>query len=553
MNFNEQDAATGSGGLRGFTPPGNQGASHIGAAIVESSPDCVKVMDLQGRLLRMNRSGQCLLEIEDYGSLVGAAWQSLWPAASRNRIAAALADARRGETSRFEAACPTAKGMQKWWDVTVSPIRRDGTITHVLAVSRDVTELVQMRGEIEHSRRILEVANQTKAAFAASISHEIRTPMNAMLGYTQTLHAAEADPRKRRILEKIQSAGMRLVGVVDDLLDISVADAGQLVLAERDFRLNDVLERVKKSAEDAVAHGAVRVSLEDHAQIATHLSGDPARLFQVLVNGTHSAMRLARREVSIAVRTEDRGAETVQLRFEITRDGPALSQQEIDRLLGDFADAHTASASRGGTGLGIAISTRLVRLMGGDIGFRNDDAAGSTFWFTVRLRSRPADGTAMAAFSEPPSVLAGKRVLLVDDDALNREVAQTLLEMAGVRVVTAQNGREAVETVEGGGTFDAVLMDMLMPVMNGLDATRALRGMPGASQVPVIAMTANVRDADRAAFTAAGANDFIGKPIDTGKLWSVVAHWTGQAAGTTATARAGHEDAFFQPTMPASL
>lgn len=225
----------------------------------------------------------------------------------------------------------------------------------------------------------------------------------------------------------------------------------------------------------------------------------------------------------------------------------------MDILLGDFSEAQLTAARKGGTGLGVAISRRLVAAMGGEIGFRSE-GVGSTFWFTVRLRLRASDGTAMATFNEPPSTLAGKRVLLVDDDALSREVARTLLEMAGVVVETAENGKLAVEAVQRGTKFDAVLRDMLMPIMNGLDATRMLRTMTGSTRVPVIAMTANVRDSDRQAFVAAGANDFISKPVDTGKLWNVVAHWTREPLTSgSAAARAGHEDFFFAPIIPGLL
>jgi PAS domain S-box-containing protein len=495
----------------------------IDAWIFESSPDCVKVMDLDGKLLRMNHNGQSLLEVDQFGELAGVAWTRLWPTDSQGIVEAAIAEARRGQVSRFHAACPTVTGKQKWWDNTISPIRRGGVITHLLAVSRDVTELVERREQAEEARRVAEAADRTKAAFAFSISHEARTPLNAILGLTQSLLMNEMDTHKLQLLAAVESAGQRLVGLIDDMVDLSESEAGQLVLADRDLRIEDVLERVKRGAEHIAPNRSVRIVLEDGVKFPQLLSGDSARLFRVLLNGVSIALRRARDEVRIHVQVESRTSEVAQLRFEIKDNGSALTPKEIDRLSGCFTDAHAESAKNGGTGLGLAICKHLVGAMGGESGFRSEAEVGSTFWFTALFRVRSSD---LPMAFRPPVQLVGKRVLVVDDDALNREVARSLLEIAGVIVETACDGKEAVETVQRSSVFDAVLMDMLMPVMDGLDATRALRAMGGSGLLPVIAMTANARASDREAFLAAGADYFMSKPIDAAKLWNVLAHWT---------------------------
>nr|WP_255520188.1 response regulator [Ramlibacter aurantiacus] len=515
----------------------------------ESSPDCVKLLDLDGRLLRMNRNGLCLMELESFGSLEGAPWSALWPAESRNTVAAAVAAARRGEVSRFRAPCATAQGTEKWWDVTVSAVRQGGAISHLLSVSRDVTELVKAIDASEQAREVAEQATRAKSVFVANLSHEIRTPLNAIVGLAQLLGASDLRPADQAQLAKIRQAGQHLLALIDDVLDLSKVETGRLTLNERDFDLKDVLDRVTGMLGDKARERGIALEVTVAPKVPTRVFGDPARLCQVLLNYTANALRFTDAgRIAIDIRLAARDDDSVLLHFDVIDSGRGLSEAEIERLFADFSQAR--QPVQGGSGLGLAICKRLARLMGGDVGVESEPGLGSRFWFTARLRERATDGTALAEFAEPPAVLAGKRILLVDDDDLNREVVQQLLEMAGSRVHTATNGREALDTLAR-GSYDAVLMDLFMPVMGGLEAMRLLRQHAAWQHLPVIAMSANVRPSDRAACAEAGASDFVAKPMDVGKLWSVLAHWTSRPVGGAAPA--GHGDEFFAATIPGLL
>ncbi|ADX48069.1 multi-sensor hybrid histidine kinase [Paracidovorax avenae ATCC 19860] len=423
-------------------------------------------------------------------------------------------EVQRGEHTRWIKTLATARALP------------DGAVLFN-GVWLDVTE------QRNQARALAQVAEE-KATFLAVMSHEIRTPLNAILGLAQLALKEPLPPAQQERVEQLYRAGRRLLGIVDDTLDFSKIDGGHLVLehAEFDARqlLADLSELFEPRARDKGL--ALRVGLPD--AFPAHLVGDAHRIAQILMNFVNNAIKFTETgEVAVTLEAAAQEPDgTVVLRGTVRDTGIGLTPLQREHLFQPFHQADATITRRfGGTGLGLAISRRLARHMGGDTGVDSTPGLGSTFWFTVRVR-RAADGTAPAAVapalpSGTPAALAGRRVLLVDDNELNRLVATGLLEAGGLQVDTANDGAQALERLARApdGTYDAVLMDMQMPVMDGLTATRRLRDDPRFAALPVIAMTANAAALDVERARAAGMDDHLPKPVLELPLWTMLARW----------------------------
>ena len=383
------------------------------------------------------------------------------------------------------------------------------------------------------AKELAESANRAKSAFLATMSHELRTPLNAIMGMTSLALRRAEDPKLRDQLGRIDEASKHLLAVISDVLDISKIEAERMELEESDFGLRDLLDRL----EQIVRHRALDKGLGFIVNLPADLAeapfrGDPHRLNQILLNLAGNAIKFSDTgTVTVSVsRMASQGDDTV-LRFEIHDTGPGISLEDQARLFNAFTQADSSMTRRyGGTGLGLAISKQLVALMGGDIGVNSRPGAGSVFWFTVRLQPGAAENTLPAA-SLPATApwrirreFSGKRILLTEDEPVNREIAKLLLEDVGLEVDLAANGREAIDMASR-HDYALILMDVLMPVMNGLEAVREIRRLPGRQDVPVLAMTANVLADDKEQCFAAGMNDFISKPVKPVVLYETLQKW----------------------------
>ncbi len=439
----------------------------------------------------------------------------------------------------------------------ITPIRQpDGRVTHYLAIKDDVTEKKRMGEELDRYRHHLEdlvrvrtaelaaareraeAANVAKSAFLANMSHEIRTPMNAILGLAHLMRSAELPPEQYVRLQKIDTAAKHLLAILNDILDLSKVEAGKLSLERADF---DLLAAVREAFEpvETLAEGkGLEARIEVAPDLPARVSGDPLRLGQVLGNLCGNAVKFTERgSVTLRVRAWSVREDGWDVRFEVEDTGIGMSEDDCDRVFLPFEQADTSTTRRyGGTGLGLAISRRLVEAMGGQIGVESRLGAGSTFWFTLPL-GRPA----LAASGSPAlaSVPGGTRdprtvhVLLVEDDLTNQEVAAEVLTGAGYLVDIADHGVMALE-MAAKTAYDLVLMDMRMPLMDGLEATRLLRARPEYATRPIVALTANVFGEDRDASKAAGMDDFVSKPVEAEALLATVARWTGAGQSTPA-------------------
>ncbi|SFD80877.1 hybrid sensor histidine kinase/response regulator [Paracidovorax konjaci] len=442
-------------------------------------------------------------------------------------------EVQRGERTRWIKTLATARALP-------------GNAVLFNGVWLDVTE------QRNQARALAQVAEE-KATFLAVMSHEIRTPLNASLGLAQLALKEPLPPAQQDRVEKMFQAGRRLLGIVNDTLDFSKIDGGHLVLEDVPF---DV-ERLLDDLSDLFVHQArekgltLRIGMPD--TVPRHLVGDPHRIAQILTNFVNNALKFTQAgEVAVALDAIAQDGDGLLLRGTVRDTGIGLTAAQRDHLFQAFHQADATITRRfGGTGLGLAISRQLAQRMGGETGVESAPGLGSTFWFTARVRRADtaaqeglaaragADG-ARAAPRRAPAALAGRRVLLVDDNELNRLVATGLLEAGGLRVDTANDGVQAIDQLVRApdGTYDAVLMDMQMPVMDGLTATRRLRAQARFATLPVIAMTANAAPQDIERTRSAGMDDHLSKPVLEGALWAVLTRWLAPEAATAPAATA---------------
>ena len=398
-----------------------------------------------------------------------------------------------------------------------------------------MTERRQFEQALARARDAAESANRAKSAFLANTSHELRTPLNGMIGLARMARAPDiGEDRRRQYLDQIAERAQALAGVISDILDLSKIEAGKLQLETTTFDLGELLRRLQQSYMTLAAAHGLRLEFEVDHSVQGMVSGDPLRVRQIISNYLNNALKFtAQGQVSLWARREPDGD---QVRVEVSDTGPGIDATTRERLFEPFTQADQSTTRRfGGTGLGLSICRQLAGLMGGSVGVRSEVGVGSTFWARLplpRAAQPQASGAAWVAGTlGGESPLQGARVLMVEDNPVNMLIAVAMLERWGVQVTQAQDGSEAVAAVQAaaaaGEPFDAVLMDVQMPVMSGHEATRALRAMPQGQTLPIIALTAAALVSERDEALAAGMNDFLTKPIDADRLLTSLLRWRG--------------------------
>ncbi len=501
--------------------------------LLESAPDAIVVMGADGLIRLVNRQTEVLFGYSR-DELVGEPVERLIPERfaahhPQRRSGYFTAPAVRAMGANLELAARRKDGSEFPVDISLSPLETEEGVL-VSAAVRDVTDRKRAEEELRDREEQLAAArdqaleaSRLKSQFLANMSHEIRTPMNGVLGMAELILTAELPAEQRARMMDLKESGQSLLKIINDILDFSKMEAGKLELEEDTFDLKASAESVLSLLTAAAVSRGIQLNLNVDPGTPRWVRGDSVRFRQILLNLAGNGLKFTRQggvTVDIAPANE-------RIRVCVTDTGVGIDPAAKERLLEPFSQGDASTTRQfGGTGLGLAICSQLVHLMGGTMDFVSELGQGTRFWFEVELpAAEPPAAVAPRAGAEHParsngegSVRRGGRILLVDDVAVNRIVAQGLLENLGYEVQTAESGAEALAKVEQ-GDYLAVLMDCLMPGMDGYETTRRIRALGGSVQtIPIIALTAAAMSGDRERCLASGMDDYISKPLDPSSL-----------------------------------
>jgi PAS domain S-box-containing protein len=465
----------------------------------------------------------------------------------------------RGDLWRNEICNRAKNGELYWTDTAIVPVKNEqGQISRFISVRLDITDRKKTEAELMRAMVAVAVAdnaNAAKSAFLANMSHEIRTPMNSIIGMTYLALKTGLDPKQRDYLVKIQNSSQHLLHIINNILDFSKIESGRFRLELMDFELTNEVKNIASEMQHDAERKGLELVLDIDAKLPGTLRGDPMRLRQILLNYIGNAIKFTHQgQIIVRAKLVEETGRDCLVRFEVQDTGIGMVEEEMQNLFQAFQQADTSTTRNyGGTGLGLAISKQLAELMGGEVGVQSQPGQGSTFWFTARLEHGVDSPTRAQRSSRIDfDLIKGASVLLVEDNTFNQQVAREMLEDAGVVVTIASNGQEGIDCMlKKPFGFDCVLMDVQMPVMDGLEATRQIRANPALSSTPVIGLTANAGPEDQARCFKAGMNFFVSKPIESADLLAVLSSALAHQPGANLAAAASATKELPQPAVEA--
>ncbi|MGA9574722.1 MAG: PAS domain S-box protein [Lysobacterales bacterium] len=528
------------------------------AQVVEQSPESIVITNLD---LEIEYVNQAFIKQTGYSSeeLIGNKPDILRSDKTPKETVEAMERAySNGRNWQGEFTNRRKDGSEFIESVLIVPLRQsDGTVTHYTGINSDISEQKRITAELEDHRQNLEelverrtrelvkaqlhaeTASRAKSEFLANMSHEIRTPMNAIVGLTHLLQNADPNPEQSESLSKISRSAEHLLSIINDILDVSKIEAGKITLEIEAFSMDSLFKYIHSILREQLQDKGLTIEMEC-GDVPTWLIGDLTRLRQALLNYVSNAIKFSE-QGTITIRNQklEEDNERVLVRFEVQDTGIGIEPDKLQGLFQPFEQADASTTRQyGGTGLGLIITRRLAALMGGEAGAVSEPGVGSTFWFTAWLgRGEPVKEEQVEVDTIDTKAYLrshhqGARLLLVEDNLINAEVAVSLLCHVGLVVDTAEDGLEAIQKVSA-TSYDLILMDIQMPKCDGLEATRRIRAMAndensiaaGNSGIPVLAMTANVFEEDRRACLEAGMVELVGKPVEPNKLYETIIKW----------------------------
>ncbi len=512
--------------------------------IINETHDLVSTANRQGQITYMNRAGFKMLGFPENTNISSLKIGAFHP----ERITRMI----------FDEALPTASQEGFWvgesyllhrdgHEIPVSQLiqghHRDNQNTHLFfsTIMRDMTETKRTEAELIEAKTRAENLAQAKTDFLANMSHEIRTPMNAILGFSQLALCKDFPPEALNYLHKINTASTNLLGILNDILEVSKLEAGGIHINPVPFDLTDLLNMLSTLFGDLASEKSINLGLIIAPDVPHYVIGDKPRIGQILINLLGNAVKFTDNgSVDLHITLKHIEPEQAQLLFCVTDTGLGLAAKDLGKLFKPFSQLDESITRRyGGTGLGLVLCDRLAKLMGSEITVVSTLGVGSRFSFELQLplasestSSKPNDALVTTMYSDSGQ-FAGIHILVAEDNIFNQQVIREFLNLSGISVEIVNHGEEALTALEA-LTFDMVLMDIHMPVMDGFEASWLIRSQPRFARLPIIAMTAGVTQEEQENCIAAGMNDFISKPLNPPKLLSTIAQWL-KPQGNTVT------------------
>ncbi|WP_082532581.1 PAS domain S-box protein [Pelomonas sp. Root1237] len=524
-------------------------------SLIESNIDALMTTDPRGIITDVNKQTEALTGCTR-DELIGAPFKNYFTAPHRAEagIKRVLAE---GKVTNYELTVRARDGKLTVVSYNATTFHdRDRQLQGVFAAARDITERKQYEESLRHATQKAEQANRAKSEFLANMSHEIRTPMNAVIGLTYLLGETSLDEEQLAFLAKVKLASKSLLVVLNNVLDLSKIEAGELIVESTAFGLRSLLKELSEvMAVQAEAKGvAFEIVVEDELPVV--LEGDATRLSQILTNLLSNAIKFTEQgSVELHVRMLAATAQHATLSFAVQDTGIGIAPEVQKQLFAPFAQADASITRRfGGTGLGLSIVKRLANLMGGHVSLESTPGVGSVF--SVVLDFALASPDAVARLEAPPAAAGERalldiRVLVVDDSDINLDVTKRILELEGAKVLLANNGQEAFDLLEAQPhAIDVVLMDVQMPVLDGHDATRRIRLELHLADLPIIALTAGALSSERQRATAAGMDDYLVKPFDPRSLVASILRRVAPVNGRPVQPVAGSPDSSAPESLP---